>query len=484
MVHARRLASTSSYYLAGNVVVTLVGLVSLPVWTRLLTQSEYGLLSLVTATVSFLVIVCKFGLQHASLRFYSDVETGKLPFDFGTYYSTMFFAGLSFTAAASLLTVGLGYWVAAGRGNAAIVALLIPAAIVVALQSINNSLQMFLRAEQRARLFSAIQMLRRCGRFALAVSMALLLGATVRNMLLGWIIAGSMIALFMFGRMLRLGHLSPRKFSPALLRQAVAYGFPLIWAEVSNITLALGDRYILQYFLGERMVGIYSVGYNISALAQSLLAVPLRLAVVPAYLSMWNEQGEEPTRKLLGRVLNYYLMLGIPLAVGMIWFRREILVLLTSERYSDSQSVVPLIIVPLVLYGAYTIYGAGLFIHKKTAVFMWVNFLGSFTNVGLNFVLIPRMGILGAAWATLVSYSLITIIIVFKSSSFLKVPVRVLAWIGFVVAAVGTTALTSALLAEQTVWIKIPIVAVSYVGLIFLADAQFRHDVRSVLRRA
>jgi O-antigen/teichoic acid export membrane protein len=483
MVHKRQLATNSSFYFVSNLLSTFAGAITLPVWTRLLSQQEYGLLSLVTASVSFMVVFSKFGLQHASLRFYSDVKAGKLPYGLVSYYSTMTLAAIGFSLAVTSLVVGTAHWLLRNSGNRAMLALLLPAGAVIVIQSINFSLEIFLRAEQKAKLHAAIVLVMRYGRFGMALLMVFVLGATVRSICVGWILSGSVLLTFLLLRMTYLGQISPRKFSSGLLRKAIVYGFPMIWTEVSNLTLSLGDRFILAYFLGEAAVGVYSVGYNMSMLGQSLLAVPLRMAVVPIYLSIWAEQGQDETRKFLGHAFHYYLMLGIPTALGLIWFRREIVTLLATAKFVEAETIVPLIIIPLIIHGGYGIYAAGLYIQKKTVVFMTATAFATVLNLGLNVVLIPKMGLQGAAVATLVAYLLISILIYYKARPFMQVPMDWVAILRFCVLTVVALAAAMLIPAEWNVVIKIAAVIVVYLALVLALDRVCRDDLKGVLSR-
>ena len=76
-------------YSLGSILVTGAGLISFPIFTRLLSTDEYGLLSLIAVTITFLVAIGKLGLQNPIVRFYSDAESEKDGWNLDKFYATV-----------------------------------------------------------------------------------------------------------------------------------------------------------------------------------------------------------------------------------------------------------------------------------------------------------------------------------------------------------------------------------------------------------
>lgn len=481
MGQLRKLAAHSSWYLVSNMLVVAAGAISMPIWTRFLSQQDYGVFSLLNVTIAFLVIFSKFGLQHAALRFYSDVSAKQSAASLPSYYTTMVIGGMVTSAVVTAAMLGLVALFLHDLDFPSLPALLPLVGTVIVIQAANNILTMFMRAEQQVKLYSVIHVVRRYSRLGFAVLMVLLFGVHLYNIYLGWILSGAMIFTLLFTRLLRQQRLAVGHFSPALLKEAVVYGFPLIWFELSNAILSLGDRYVIQYYLGAAAVGVYSVGYNTADLAQSVLTLPLRLAVIPLYLSLWNGGGEEKTRHFLGQALKYYFMLGIPLALGVSWYSRDLVLLLATEKFIAAHTIVPYIIFPMILYGAFGIYGAGLYIQKKTTHLMSSTLFASAANILLNVLMVPRLGLLGAALATLIAYVLLSILIFWRSSSYLKIPVELSSIGKFGAIAAATVYLVSAVAGSAQFVLQISIVIVLYSATVLLLDKQLRAKARSAL---
>jgi len=216
-----------------------------------------------------------------------------------------------------------------------------------------------------------------------------------------------------------------RYFSFKFLREAVTYGFPLIWLELSNNILAISDRYIILFFGGAHDVALYSAGYNVTQYGLELLYRPLWLAVVPLYLSIFNKGGREETEAFLSRTLKYYLMAGIPIVFGVSYMGRELLSLLATAKYEGAYVVIPVISLSYLFFGTFSIVSAGIHIQKKTYILMYASLFAAAVNIGLNFLLVPYMGIMGAAVATLISYIILISIVGHYAGKFLTIDVPV-----------------------------------------------------------
>jgi O-antigen/teichoic acid export membrane protein len=381
----------------------IAGLISFPIWTRVFSKAEYGLFSLVGVTIALGIGFSKFGLQHAALRFYSDFKEKKTDIDISYYYSTLVIGVILISGTLIFSVIAITKIFFKDHINSTINDLLILMGIIVFIRSVNRILGMFLRAQQRPLLYSVFAVGMRYGNllFALVVFFYFIKG--LKGVLLGWAIADGIRMLFLFS--LFADKIKIHFRSSPFLIEAIRYSFPLIWMEMANMILNFGDRYLLQYFMGSAAVGVYSAGYNLSSMAQSFLSSPLRLAVIPIYLSMWNKQGEKETKLFLSNVLKYYFMFGIPIMVGLSWFGGEVITLLATAKYREAQVIIPFILMSLLLYGTYPIFSAGLRIQKKTTSLMYLTFLAGLLNIILNTFFIPKFGLMGAAYATLIAYA-------------------------------------------------------------------------------
>src|SRR5687767_13246022 len=102
-----KLFAHTSAYTVGSLLTTMAGLISFPIFTRIFSVDEYGLMSFISATLLFLVGFAKLGMQHSTVRFHGDTRVGDLEVTPTTYYSTVLLSmAVSAVIAAAALAIG------------------------------------------------------------------------------------------------------------------------------------------------------------------------------------------------------------------------------------------------------------------------------------------------------------------------------------------------------------------------------------------
>jgi O-antigen/teichoic acid export membrane protein len=305
---------------------------------------------------------------------------------------------------------------------------------------------------------------------------------SVFGLFLGYIFSNAIILVILFSLFIKKFNFN--RISLPFLKEAIKYSFPLIWTELSLLLLNFGDRYVLQFFMGSEAVGIYSAGYNVSNMAHSFLATPLRLAIIPMYLSLWNTRGEDETKDFLSRILNYYFMLGIPILIGLTWFGEEIIVLLATSKFQESAIIIPFIIVSLILYGTQPILAAGIYIYKRTVILMYLSLSAGLINLLLNFFLIPKFGVLGASYATLITNILLVLAIIISSYRLLSIRIQINPIFGYIFLSIIIVYIVSQITSETIpgLLLKIFITALVYMLCIIVCDKELREKALSVIK--
>jgi O-antigen/teichoic acid export membrane protein len=423
----KKLWVQTSHYTISSALSALSGTISFPFLTRMLTVGEYGLLSLVSTTLELLVGIGKMGTQHSIVRFHGEADTGRGPTDLRGFYSTaiwtMAVTGLVGTLLWALVSPHLAaVWFEDSR----IPGLFLLTAVLVLMRVLESSLSNLLRAEQRTKALMVYRIASRYVNLGFIVVSLLFVARSLYGFYMALIAAEVLLlaalALYVFVALRRPAP-SLRRFSPALLRRMAAYGIPMmVGYELAGVILNVGDRYVIEALLGSGPLGLYSAAYNMCDYVRNIFILSIGQAVVPIYMRMWAEEGGAATRAFLGQSLRHYVLLTVPVAAGVSAVGSDLLPFLASDRYSGGTVVLPSVIAGMVFSGATAITGAGLFLHKRAVIIMTLVVAAAALNVGLNLVLIPRIGILGAALATLLSYAALLVVTTAFSQRELKVP--------------------------------------------------------------
>lgn len=489
----RTFLRSTSHYSLGSLLTTLAGLISFPFLTRIFSVADYGVMNILSVTLLALVAIGKLGVQNAVLRFHGRTESQE-----GRLAPSVFFSTTVLGMAASALVVG-AMWLALvavipfeffGDRRLAGLFMLITALVVV--QVIDSAFLALMRADQRTVLINTYQVLKKY------LSLALMIGSLLvirRDLVVFYcaqitaeVVAVVILAMVVVRAGGGLSRFAPRDFSVPLIREMLRYGVPLMlgW-ELSAIVLALGDRYLIQGLLGAAALGAYAAGYNLCQQVEAVLVTPWALAITPIYLSLWVTRGQDATSAFVAQSLRYYVLVGMPVVAGVAAIGSDLLVLLASDKYEQGASVIPLVMAGLVIGGAAPIAGAGVFVAQRTWQAAACMALSGALNLMLNVVLIPRMGIEGAALATVVSYVFLLVSMGGAGSRHLKIPppwrVCVRAGIAALVmyAAISHVYLTSRL---ATVVGRVACGITGYAVLVLVLEPTAREGVGALLARA
>ncbi len=419
----KKLLLHSSHYLVGMVGGLIVGLVSFPIFTRVFTVAEYGVLDLAQRVILLLTIASKAGLQNAVLRFYDKDNFAANPQSARSYYSTMYL-GVLITAVA-VAAVYLA--VTAIRPSVLMSGLSRLGFLVLALallRSLGAILWGFLRIEERTKIFNATQVGTRAATVATICALLPLAGHTAQTYFTGTALVEMVLAATLSVALIRRRLLDPSSFNMHLFRSGVAFGLPLVVYELAFAVLGSADRFLVRHYLGAESLGFYSVAYGIAQHANDLLVSPLILAILPIYMGIWTSSGAQKTIEFLTISLDLFLMVGMCVLAVTMAAARPLVLLLASSKYAGVDRFIPIILAGLLIYATYIFFAAGLLIQKKTLTMAGLLIIAAAMNIALNCMLLSPMGLYGSAWATLLSYSACILLLARVSHRFLPLQVH------------------------------------------------------------
>jgi len=419
-------ASVSNYSL-GNLLFSMAGLVSFPLLTRLLSVEDYGLLALVGSTITLIVAFAKAGLQHATLRFYSDCHHAGGAWSIDNYYATVLYGMGAIGLLVTLGWLGISQWIPQEFWNNDQVAFLFAiTAVLVWIKTLDSSLINILRAKEYTGVYNSYVVLKRYGSLALILFTLFFISQNLTGFFIATLLVEFLavwfLAVYLFA------HQWPQRsqFSLSLFKTMLLFGIPMIGYELAGIILNIGDRYMIQWYMGASQLGPYAAAYNLTEMVHGIVVVAFSQAVMPMYLRIWSEQGHAATVKFIEQSLYYYLIISLPIVAGLSAVGGDLLMILASDKYNGGALIIPYVIAGLVIDGAIALLGAGLYIHKNSAYLMkWV-VVSAVINIGLNMILIPDYGLQGAAIATLISYALLASSIFIVANR--KIKIRLPGW--------------------------------------------------------
>lgn len=397
-----------------NLLVNLRGLILIPILTKTLGAEGYGLWAQVIVTIALITALVTLGLSSAMIRFLA-AERDRKEIQEGFYSSSVliFFGSL---LASSILFIFSEPIAASLFGGATEVVKLI--AVIIPFWNLDTTLFSLFTAFNQMKRYSIFRIAETFGEVGLVAYMVLS-GFGIYGAVISILIIRIVIIFIMSVVVLKEIGVKIPDFSK--LKSYLHYGLPLVPSMIFTWIAASSDRYVIVYFLGLAPVGIYSAAYNISQAAIYMFLAPISFVLVPTLCRLYDDKKMEEVKTHLRYSLKYFLMFAIPVTFGVSVLAKQILTILaTSEFVYTGSLVMPFVALSMVLSGFYSIIGTVLILVKKTKIYGLIWGLAALTNLSLNIVLVPYIGILGAAIATLISCAIASGITVRLSFRYLR----------------------------------------------------------------
>ena len=473
----------SSHYLGGRVVVMLLGFISFPVFTRVFSVAEYGVINLITNTVLLLTVLSKFGFQHSVQRYYPEGEEAASPNTLRRYYSTLFYSTALLALTLTLLFVA-ALLLGVGRfmGITAAGTLLLACSLIM-IRSLRSMQMNLMQMENKTRLFNGMDILQKALTIGVICALLFFWQKTIFAFFLGLVIVEGIILLQYLPVLGRRQLLSPRMFDVSFLRTAAAFSLPLMAAEISWFVLDSGDRFFIQHYLGAQALGFYAAAYGIAIYLQDVLMAPLQMALFPICMRVWNTEGKKALQDFLSRSLDQFIFVAVAVVCVAIVTSRDVIVLLASRKFQQAHTLLPYLVIGLVLSAVTIYFRPGLMIHKRATKIAAATFYAGFLNVALNVILLPRIGLVGAAIATTVSYAGIVVFLAYQSLRVLPYKIELISFAKYAITGAALALLVTQLPVETPLLsaiVKGSLILVLYAGILFAIDLRVRELLTGV----
>ncbi len=403
-----------SWVAFSQVLMVLTGLITLSVLTKSYDSELYGIWAQVHVTIGLLTTFLALQFNIASVRFLAAKESKKeRRLILGTMFWTIVTLCIVIFIISLLLRQNLSMLI---FGNLKYV-LFIPLIFIGAsMEALFLFFISYIRSQRRIKRLSLIRIT------LFIIKMLSVIFLSLAGFDLIWIVISTIIitALFVsifFGIIIR--EIGFPNFSYRGLKSYLTYSIPQIPKELLNWVINSSDRYLIVYFLGLSQTGIYHVSYSLG-LTISFVYISLGFVLFPTLTKSWEKKELSKVRNYFETTMKFYLLLSIPSVVGISILSQTLLQILATSEYVVGKIFIFIIASGVVFYGIYHINAYLIYLKKNQVWWIFLNIFGASANVSINIVLIPRIGIIGAAISTLVSFIILGIATTFWARKVIK----------------------------------------------------------------
>lgn len=373
-------------------------------YTDYLTPSDYSTADLIAQTANLLFPIISMGIADGVFRFVLDKESDK---------KSVFTIGLLCVGAGSLLfaiIIPLLGFMDDFDGYVWLI-------VVYTLASCLHSLCVYyLRAVGKTALFAVQGIINTMLVILLNILFLAVFNMGITGYVLSVVLADTICTLFLVLKE-RLWNVITFKPDLSLIKPMLKYSIPLIPTTIFWWVTSVSNRYMVNEIVGSEANGLYAVSYKLPTL---LTLVSTMFMQAWQYSAVAEDDGDrEEHAKFFSTVWCSFQAIMFLAGSVVIAFAKVAMRLLTTQEYYDSWKYVPLLSVTMIFTAFVSFTGTVYTINKKSVLSFLTAFVGAASNVALNFLLIPFIGVQGAALASVVSYLLVFIIRCFNVKKYI-----------------------------------------------------------------
>lgn len=395
----KRLGRDTLIYGVSSVLSRIVSFIMLPVYTRVLTPGDYGVLSLLDNTIDVATILFTAGALAGTQRYYfrTESEEDRLQVVGTAFYRLIFFSMLGTLALALGAPVIWRYFLH-GAGSPGLLRI---AAATFFLGDLAPVPLLLLQIRQRAGLLSAIGITRLLVQLSLNILLVVHFHWGVAGVLTSTMITTGLVGITGVVILLRI---VGRRYDPKIAKDLRRFGRPYQASAAASFILTFGDRFFLQALAGSAVVGLYGLAYQFGFLLTQLGVVPFMRAWSPIRFFQASRPREERDPHY-DRAFFWFNLVLFALAVGIAVLVRPVLRIVTGPAFHPAAALVPIILGAYILQSWSEAAKFQVDMSEKTKYFAMAQWLSVVLILVLYATLIPRWGAAGAAWATLLAFA-------------------------------------------------------------------------------
>lgn len=413
----KKLAGQSAIYGLSSIVGRFLNYLLVPLHTNIFKQpGEYGVVTEIYAYISFLMILFTYGMETSFFHF-SEKEKQQPNRVFSTGMLSLLVSTVLFSGGLMLFSGTISEWLRYPDHSEYIIMM----ALILGFDALTALPFARLRQQSRARRFAGLKIANILINIFFNLFFFVVLPVWYRNETssfhgfarlvynpdtgVGYVFVANLIAsVVTWLLMLRDFRFSRREFDPTILKGMLMYALPLLVAGLAGMVNETLDRIMVKYLVTDtgsamKQLGIYGACYKLSIL-MTLFIQAFRYAAEPFFFAQFKK---EDARKVYALVMKYFVI-GCAVIFLAIMMYIDIFKYFIGKNYWPGLKVVPVLLLANLFLGVFFNLSMWYKLTGKTRFGAYFSIFGAILTITFNFLLIPRMGYMGAAWATFICY--------------------------------------------------------------------------------
>lgn len=405
----------SSYYSFGFFLTKALSFILIPIYTRLLSPKDYGIIGFTNVLIQILTAIFIFSFHGAQIRYYYEYKESKRDIGSFLFSINIFLFVLIGTIILLLHFYGEKLYYLLGIKKIPFYPYIRIALWIVFLQILNQMINSYYLGARKYKLCTLQQIFR----FLFNATSIIIFITILKRGAIDYIY-GMLTGNFIFFIIFVWGYIKNfyLNFDFKYVKYALLFGGPLILHSLASVTQTTIDRFILERYVTLKELGIYTLGYQIG-IVLNIIIVGINRAWQPNFFELMKTEKNNYWVEINKFISIWLFGISLLCLMGLIW-AKELILIFTPERYHSAIRIVPYIIFAYFLSGFYYIFSSPLFYYKKTGLIPIITIGAAIISVVSNLILVPKYGIYGAGISAIISFFTLSFLSYLLSYKFIK----------------------------------------------------------------
>jgi O-antigen/teichoic acid export membrane protein len=467
------------FYLPAKILEGIVGFITIAVYARLFSPDIYGDYGVINPTINVLFLVILGWLMHSLYRYINSYKNEN---NVEELCSTAF---VSYMTLVGIVLIILLIFQLSGS-DVIEAKLLFCSFFMFVAYGLNQILMNLLVALKKIKLNLVLSL---CG-VVLKLVITIFLAFSFKRSVITILVANGTVdllkAIIVFLRLKGYRYINLGKVSKDTFDVMIKYGFPLIGLSLTLFVLNISDRYVIIYFCGRDVSGIYTANYSLASAVYTMMMMGIMRAVYPNLLEAWGKKDLIKTKDILSSGVRYYLLICIPATVGLVMLAEPISKICLGGEYKGGYEVIGWASVGMLFFGLSEYCNKAWELNATTKVILINSLISGLVNLVLNIILVPIYGYRVAAISTMISFALYFIISFTGAKKVLIWKLKPIIYIRIIGSAVafGVLLLMAVSILEFNVIILIISIILSMIiyGVLLLVTGELTEEIKMMRR--
>lgn len=387
----------SAIYTMGWIGSSAASIILLPVYTRYLTKSDYGILEILAYLNEVLSLIMLAGFNYGLSKFYMDAESDEAR-------KNVISSGVM-----SIIVIGLAGCILAFQANEMIAGVLLGDRdysryikldiAILYMEMVYTISATYLLVAKKSKAFVGFNLLRLALGIAANLYCLIVLDMGAYGMLVGQLVSNAIAGCIVAANTLRNNGL---RINMAILRRMFVFSLPIVPAWLAAGLMHNADRFLIRYFCSLEEVGLYSLGYKFSFMLNALLLSSFTRIWSGA--AMYEIAKKDDAQYQYAKITTYFMAVFVFAQYALSLYSSAIVRVFADQKFYEAHRIIPIVSLGLCFHAFYAFFTVGAYIKSKTWLLNFSYFPAAIINIGLNILLLKRYGYMAAAWVTLATY--------------------------------------------------------------------------------